>query len=162
MTVTRRRIRPGDEDFLYAVYASTRQDELAPLDWDEAQKTAFLRMQFLAQHTYYQEQFSDAAFEIVLLDGRAIGRLYVARREDEIRLIDLALLPEHRNAGIGTLLLKELLAEAAEARKPVRIHVERFNPALRLYTRLGFRPIADRGAYWFLEWAAGAQPNTAS
>ena len=162
MAVTRRPIRPDDEDFLYSVYAGTRTDELAVVDWDEARKTAFLKMQFAAQHKHYQEHFPQAAFEIVLLDGHPIGRLYVDRREDEIRLIDIALLPEYRNGGIGTALLQELLAEATKARKPLRIHVERFNRALRLYAHLGFATIAEHGAYFLLEWAPDRQPNTAS
>ena len=162
MAVTRRPIHPDDEEFLYSVYAGTRTDELAVVDWDEARKTAFLKMQFSAQHKHYQEHFPDAAFEIVLLDGNPIGRLYVDRREDEIRLVDIALLPEYRNAGIGTSLLKELMAEAAAAHRPVRIHVERFNRALRLYEQLGFTTIAEHGAYFLLEWAPDRQPNTAS
>jgi ribosomal protein S18 acetylase RimI-like enzyme len=164
MPVTLRPIHPDDVEFLYAVYASTREDELALVDWDETQKTAFLRMQFTAQHKYFQEQFHDAAFEIVLLNGKPIGRLYVDRRKDEIRLIDIALLPEHRNGGIGRLLLTKLLAEAAEAVKPVRLHVELFNPALRWYERLGFVKIADHGVYLLLEWSSGSsrQLKTAS
>jgi GNAT superfamily N-acetyltransferase len=162
MALTCRPIHPDDKDFLYAVYAGTRAEELAPLDWNEEQKTAFLKMQFSAQHQYYQEQFPDAAFKVVLLDGKPIGRLYVERRENEIRVIDIALLPEYRNGGIGTSLLKELIAEADEAHKPVRIHIERFNRALRLYERLGFTKLEDRGVYFLLAWSPTHQPNTAS
>lgn len=140
-----------DEVFLYQVYASTRQEELAPLDWDDAQKEAFLRMQFAAQDRFYREQFAGADFLIILADRRPIGRLYVDRRDDEIRIVDIALLPEHRNAGIGSALLNDLLDEAARQRKPVRIHVERFNPALHLYERLGFTRIGDNGVYCLME-----------
>ncbi len=152
-SITFRPIRPEDEAFLYQVYASTREDELAQVPWDEGEKETFLRMQFNAQHKYYQEQFLNAEFQIILLDDRPIGRLYVDRRPDEIRLIDIALLPGERNGGIGTLLLKELLVEAAEVEKPVRIHVERCNPALRLYERLGFSRIDDQGVYHLMEWS---------
>ena len=152
-----RPIQAGDEAFLYQVYSSTRQEELAPVPWTEARKEAFLRMQFNAQHRYYQEHYSDAAFQVILLDGEPAGRLYVARRPEEILIVDIALLPEHRNAGIGTSLLTELLAEGEKAGKPVRIHVERFNPALRLYERLDFRQIADRGVYFLLEWSPSAE-----
>jgi len=82
-----------------------------------------------------------------------VGRLYVARWQDAIRMVDIALLPPYRNAGIGTAILRDLLAEAAVAHKPVRIHVEQCNPAVRLYERLGFAPIADKGVYLFMEWA---------
>lgn len=156
-SVTLRQICRDDEPFLFHVYASTRLDELAPLDWSEDAKTAFLQQQFAAQHQHYHTYFAHADFKIILLDDRPIGRLYVARQQDEIRLVDIALLPEYRNAGIGTRLLQDLLAEAAAAVKPVHLHVEKFNPALRLYERLGFSRIADRGVYWFMEWLPSSQ-----
>ncbi len=95
---------------------------------------------------------TDTSFDVILLDAEAVGRLYVARWTGELRNVDIALLPEVCNGGMGTTLLRELQAEAAAAGKPLRIHVERFNPALRLYERLGFRLIEDRGVYLFLEW----------
>lgn len=150
--ITFRPIRPEDEALLYQIYANTREEELAQVPWDTAEKEAFLRMQFNAQHQYYQEQFPHAAFQIILRDDRPIGRLYVNRRPDVIHLIDIALLPANRNRGIGTSLLKELLAEASEVGKPVRIHVEHFNPALHLYERLGFSQIGDHGVYYQMEW----------
>jgi GNAT superfamily N-acetyltransferase len=145
-------IAPEDLPFLYRVYASTRADEMAVLPWDAGQKDAFLTMQFTAQHRYYQEQFPHASFLVILRDGSPAGRLYVDRRDDEICIVDIALLPEHRGGGIGTALLSEILAEAAGVGKPVRIHVERFNPALRLYYRLGFSIIGDSGVYYHMEW----------
>jgi GNAT superfamily N-acetyltransferase len=153
--VALRPIVPHDRSFLLAVYASTREPELAALEWDAAQKTAFVRMQFDAQHAYYQEHYAGAAFDIILVDGQPAGRLYVSREDDEIRIVDIALLPEYCNRGIGTTLLKGLQSEAAAAGKPLRIHVERFNPALRLYERLGFRQIDDRGVYLFMECRGG-------
>ena len=153
MTVHFRPIRPDDAAFLYEVYASTRSEELAVVDWNEAQKAAFLSMQFTAQHQFYQEHYTKTDFLIILRDAVPVGRLYVARWQDEIRIVDIALLPPYRNAGIGTAILRDLLAEAAVAHKPVRIHVEKFNPALRLYERLGFTPIADKGVYLFMEWS---------
>ena len=161
-SITLRPIQPEDMTFLYEVYASTRQEELAMVEWGEAQKTAFLQMQFAAQHQYYQENYSNAVFLVILLDNQPVGRLYVARWADEIRLIDVTLVPAYRGAGIGSGLLRALMAEAAQAGKPLCIHVEKQNPALRLYERLGFRSIVDRGVHWFLEWSPTAQPNTAS
>jgi ribosomal protein S18 acetylase RimI-like enzyme len=157
-------LRPAgveDEAFLYAVYAGTRADELALLDWDQAQKDAFLTMQFTAQHRHYHTYYADADFQLVLLSGRPVGRLYVARRADDILLIDIALLPEHRNAGIGSLLLTDLLAEAEQVGKPVRLHVEPWNRARRLYERLGFRRIAQQGLYWLMEWLPPGAKGTA-
>jgi ribosomal protein S18 acetylase RimI-like enzyme len=108
-------------------------------------------MQFSAQDRWYHEQMPQASYQLVLVDGERAGRLYVDRREDEIRIVDISLLPEHRGRGLGTTLLRELLAEADEAAKRITIHVERFNPALRLYERLGFAQIEDRGVYLLLE-----------
>jgi len=154
MKITLRTIEPSDEAFLYDVYASTRMEELALVEWTEVQKAEFLRMQFAAQQHHYTEHYSDTTFQIILAAARPAGRLYVARWPEELRIMDIALLPEYRNAGIGTALLQALLVEAAAAGKCVSIHVERFNPALRLYERLGFAPIADRGVYLLLEWTS--------
>jgi ribosomal protein S18 acetylase RimI-like enzyme len=92
--------------------------------------------------------------QVIEKDGVSIGRLYVARWEREIRIMDIALLPEHRGAGIGTELLRELQDEARSAGKTLTIHVERFNPALRLYERLGFRQVEDKGVYLLMRWSA--------
>ena len=142
---------PLDDEFLYRVYAGTREEELALVPWDEAQKEAFLRSQFAAQSRWYREHYARATHEIVLVEGVPAGRLYVHRGETEIRIVDIALLPDHRGNGVGTALLSEILAEADAAGKRVTIHVERFNPALRLYERLGFSVAEDKGAYLFLE-----------
>ena len=152
-TLALRPIRPDDGPFLYKVYASTRLEELAPLGWSAEQQAAFLTQQFNAQHQYYHANYADADFQIILVNGQPGGRLYVDRRGDEIRIIDIALLPEYRRAGVGSRLLRDLLDEAAAGGKPVRIHVEKFNPALRLYERLGFSIVDDRGVYWFMEWS---------
>ncbi|MAE65353.1 MAG: GNAT family N-acetyltransferase [Phycisphaeraceae bacterium] len=147
-----RPITPDDGAFLLEVYASTRSDEMALLDWSGREKQAFLEQQFNAQHTYYQEQFDGARFDVIERDGRPIGRLYVDRCDDVLHVIDIALLPAHRRRGIGGAIMSDLLAEAGAAGKPVRIHVERHNPAMRLYERLGFRPIGDTGVYLLMEW----------
>jgi ribosomal protein S18 acetylase RimI-like enzyme len=139
-------------EFLFGVYAGTREEELAVLDWDDQRKEDFLRFQFNAQHKYYQENYPGALFQVILKDGAPVGRLYLHRRADEIRIMDIAVLREHRRLGIGTHLLGEVLAEGRQTGKRVSIHVERNNPALELYNRLGFKMSADRGVYWFLEW----------
>src|SRR5438128_982607 len=119
--VTLRRIRPDDEFFLYQVYASTREEELAPLGWNGSQKTAFLQMQFNAQHQAYQADYPDADFLIIQAGDRPVGRIYVQRGESEILIIDLAVLPQHQT-GIGTAVLRDVLAEADRLGKPVRGH----------------------------------------
>jgi ribosomal protein S18 acetylase RimI-like enzyme len=156
MTVTLRAVQEDDASFLLRVYASTRAEELAQIDWSEAQKDAFLRMQFEAQTRHYREHYAAARFDVIECDGEPAGRLIVLRAAGEIRLVDLALLPAWRGRGIGGRLLRELLAEASAARLPVTVHVERTNPALRLYARLGFTPIAEVGPYFKLEWKAAS------
>lgn len=156
---------PEDKAFLYRLYASTRAEEMKLVPWDESQKETFLRMQFEAQTTHYHRYYPNASFDVIMLEAQAIGRLCVHRADDEILVIDIALLPQYRGAGIGGALMKDVLSEAAEQVKPVRIHVERENPAMRLYTRLGFRRIEDKGIYYFMEWmpAHSAVPqNSAS
>jgi ribosomal protein S18 acetylase RimI-like enzyme len=145
-----RQAEPGDREFLYRVYASTRAEELAVVPWDDSEKDAFLRAQFDAQDRWYREHYAGASFDVVLIDGEPAGRLYVYRSAAEIRIVDIALLPERRGRGVGTALLRDLLAEADAAGKRVTIHVERFNPALRLYERLGFAVAEDKGVYLLL------------
>jgi len=147
-----RDIEPGDEPFLFQVYASTRLEELAVTGWDAEQTRAFLAQQFTAQHTHYQTHYADARFSVIMDGGVPIGRLYVARGPREIRIIDIALLPEHRGRGVGARLLEGIQAEGRASARAVSIHVERFNPALRLYQRLGFQEVEDKGVYLLLTW----------
>ena len=145
-----RAITEDDLPFLYAVYASTRQEELAHVLWPDEQKEEFLRFQFSAQHQHYQQNYAGASFDLILLDGQPVGRLYVARWKAEMRIVDIALLPEYRNLGIGAGLLNELIAEGQRAGLAVSIHVEQNNPALRLYQRLGFQPVSEYGVYYLM------------
>ena len=154
--VSLRKIIRNDMDFLYRLYASTREEELALVDWSKEQKEAFLQMQFNAQHTYYMEQYPNAKFQIIMLDKEPIGRLYTEVWENEIRLIDIALTPKHRNKGIGSYYVKKVIDEGERADLPLRIHVERFNPALHMYKRLGFEKIGDTGVYYLMERKVGA------
>jgi len=150
--VALRLVRAGDEAHLFKVYASTRSEELAQVAWDDGQKESFLRMQFDAQRKFYESEYPGAAFQLILVADEPAGRLYMHRREREIRIMDIALLPEFRGHGIGTKLLNEILAEGARTARPVTIHVESFNPAQRLYERLGFTKVASNGVYHLLEW----------
>jgi len=143
---------PEDEAFLAKLYASTRVGEMALTGWDPAQQEAFLRQQFQFQTTHYRKHYGDASFRIILRNDAPIGRLYVHFGAQEIRLMDIALLPEHRGAGLGGSILENLLREAAQLGKTVTLHVERFNSALRLYQRLGFRVIEDQQINFYMEW----------
>lgn len=145
----------GDAPFLLRVYASTREEELAQAPWTPAEKEAFVRMQFEAQDAHYRAHYPQAQRYVIEVDGADAGRLYVDRHSsEELRIMDLALVPEYRALGAGRTLLEALLREGQESGRAVRIHVEKHNRALALYERLGFRAIADRGVYWFLEWPA--------
>jgi GNAT superfamily N-acetyltransferase len=147
-----RPIRPEDRDLLCRIYGSTRTEELAPVPWTEEQKNAFIRQQFDAQTAYWDEQYPEAERSIVEVDGAPAGRLYVQRWPKEVRLVDIALLPDFRKRGVGTELIQRLFSEAARAGKPVTIHVEIFNPARALYERLGFAPKGEQGMYVLMEW----------
>lgn len=146
-----RQTTDDDRELLYRIYVSTRAEELAHVPWTEAQKEEFLRMQFQLQDTYYRQYIAGTRFEMILLDGQPAGRLYVDRRESEIRLVDIALLPEFRGRGIGTAILGDLINESNSSGKPLTIHVEKNNPAMRLYQRLGFLKVGDVGLHDLME-----------
>ena len=155
--VTLRPETAADEDFLYVVYASTRTEELAVVPWTYEQKDAFLRQQYAAQYAHYHNSgyYPNPTFLIVEVGGHAAGRLYVHRSGGEILVVDIALLPAYRGAGIGSALLNDLLAEAGRTGAVVRLHVEPWNRAVRLYERLGFRHTGEEGLYWTMERSPG-------
>jgi ribosomal protein S18 acetylase RimI-like enzyme len=126
--------------------------EMALVPWTDEQREAFLRMQFTAQDSYYKEKFADAEYKIVMIDQVPIGRLYVLRAPGKIRILDMTIALDHRNAGVGSSLLRELLSEAREAGKTVEIYVESFNPSLRLFERFGFTKITEEGVNFLMEW----------
>jgi GNAT superfamily N-acetyltransferase len=149
-----RPVASGDEEFLFVVYAGSRGDDLRGLGWDEERITEFLRMQYVAQHRFLESEYHRADDRVVLLNGEGIGRVLVERSDDEIRGIDIALLPEFRNQGIGTWLITQLQSEATRARKPLRIQVIRFSPAVTLLERLGFSRTSETGTHYQMEWIA--------
>jgi ribosomal protein S18 acetylase RimI-like enzyme len=143
---------PQDVPFLRRLYATTREQEMRALPWDAQRREAFLDMQFAAQASHYRACYPDCEFQVIERAGKPAGRLYVERLEDEIRIVDIALAPEHCGRGIGGELLRALLGEAREGGKTVSIYVETFNPARRLYDRLGFRALDTNGVYLRMEW----------
>ena len=152
--LTFRRIGDDDLPFLARVYASTRMDELAATPWTDAQKAAFLDMQFRAQHADYQRNYPEADWLVTLRGSEEIGRLYIERWPSQHCIIDIAFLPGHRGKGLGSALLRDVMDEAADRGKSVTIHVEKFNPAMRLYRRLGFKTEQDKGVYDLMRWSA--------
>jgi ribosomal protein S18 acetylase RimI-like enzyme len=149
-------LRPAadaDRQFLVELYASTREDELAQVEWDDDLKRAFVEQQFAAQDHHYRENYPGATLDVIEVDGVPAGRLYVYRGRSDIRIMDIALAPAFRGRGIGTSLLHSLMDEAREGGKKLSIHVEANNPARTLYDRLGFEPVGEHGVYLLLEWS---------
>jgi ribosomal protein S18 acetylase RimI-like enzyme len=151
MSITLRPIQADDEDFLFALYCSTRADEMAAWGWDEAQRAAFLRMQFRAQQQHYQVLATPAERQIVCRDGHSIGWLATVQEEYILRLADIALIAAERNQGIGTALIRQVLEAAAQTGATVQLQVLRHNRAIRLYQRLGFAVTGDNGVYLTME-----------
>lgn len=158
--VTFRPVIADDQTFLLAVYRSTRLEELAQTDWGEAQREAFLQIQFTAQQTHYRQHYPTGEHWIILRNGQAVGRLYVADIAEEIRILDVTVLPPARNAGIGAAIITELMAEGAALGKPLRIYVENFNRSQRLFTRLGFVKVGESGYSDLLEWRTSPRAPT--
>ena len=152
--LTLRAATAADEEFLVAVYASTRMEELAVTGWSADQKDGFCRMQFAAQDKHYREHYPTAQYHVIELAGTPVGRLIVDRWQSEIRIMDISILPAYRGRGSGTRILLDMRDEAASTGKCLSIHVERLNPAQRLYQRLGFRMVEDQGIYLKMEWHA--------
>jgi len=151
-------LRPAtsaDEPFLLSLFAYTRAEELAFIDLDENQKKAFIAMQFRAQSQQYVMSYPHAEHSIILWNEAPIGRLLIDRGDREFTLVDIALLPANRGAGIGSHLLRDLLLAAAAAGKPVKLNVWQSNPARRLYERMGFSPANDAGVYCEMRWIPG-------
>jgi len=153
-----RPIVDADHAFLRDLYASVRAAELEPVPWPVEAKRAFLDEQFGLQHQHYLKNYPGADLLLIEMAAQPIGREYVYRTPAEIRLMDIALIAAERGHGIGTALLAELMDEARATRRELTLHVEPDNPAQRLYQRLGFRVLEQRGVYDFLGWT----PQTAS
>jgi GNAT superfamily N-acetyltransferase len=145
---------PNDREILYQIYADTRSEEMNLVqNWSEAQKSAFLKQQFEAQHEYYHSMYKGAQFLLILYKGQVVGRLYLHQRPETIRIVDIALLSAFRNQGMGRAILQRILDDAARVPLPVSIHVERYNPALQLYQRLGFEITSqEHPVYFLMEW----------
>jgi GNAT superfamily N-acetyltransferase len=149
--ITLRPVGPDDYEFLVEVYGSTRAEEMALVPWTNEQRQAFVRSQLNAQQDHYLKTYPGATHDVILSNGRPVGRFYVARLAQEIRIVDITLLPAERNAGIGSYLIKQLLDEASRTGKVTRIYVEEFNPSLRLFERLGFSPSEQHGIYLLMQ-----------
>lgn len=152
-TLKLRPVTLEDDPFLLSVYASTRADELAQVEWEPGQQEAFVKWQFEMQRREYDARFPDAEYDVIEIDGQPAGRIWIGRKDDEIRLLDIALLPEFQNRSAGTVLLTNLMDEARSTDKRLRHMVFVLNNnADRFYERLGFVVIEDLGGYKHMEW----------
>jgi ribosomal protein S18 acetylase RimI-like enzyme len=143
--------QPEDRDFLFRLYASTREEELRPFAWTAVQQEAFLRMQFNAQQQWYAATYSTAETQIIEKDHEPIGRMIVQRGPGTWRLLDISLLPEHRERGIGAELIRTLIKECGASGAVLQLQVLNTNPAQRLYARLGFIKTGEDQIYTQME-----------
>jgi GNAT superfamily N-acetyltransferase len=160
--VTCRTADEADLPLLAETYFSTRREEVAQTGWPLEAQQRFLDHQFGAQHAHYQAHYPAAEWLVIERDGTPLGRLYLVEWESELRLIDIALLPEARGGGIGTALLEDLIEAARDKGKPLSIHVERNNPAMSLYRRLGFAKADEHGIYDLMIWTPPAEDDGVS
>jgi len=150
--VSLRRQTEEDYPFLCRLYVSVRWGELQAVPWTDAQRLAFLEDQYSKQHLHYTTHYTRSDFLIIERDGVPVGRLCIDRgHPSDLRVVDIALLPEARGAAIGGDLLRAVIAEAEAEGKVTSIHVEQENPAKRLYERLGFRDVSQTGPYWLMQ-----------
>jgi ribosomal protein S18 acetylase RimI-like enzyme len=153
VSVSLRRVTPADREFLISVYGDSRAQELSQVDWDDAQKDAFIRWQFERQDEEYNQRYPNARYEVILVDGVPAGRIWTGADDKQIRLLDIAILRQFQNRGVGTYLLNQLKDEAAREKKALRHMVFVLNDnAYRFYERLGFSTIEDLGGYKHMEW----------
>jgi GNAT superfamily N-acetyltransferase len=153
-SISTRPVTTADAEILVEIYKSSRGDDLRGLGWPEDRISEFLEMQYEAQQKFLATDYKHATDEIILSEGKPAGRLIVERREHEIRCVDAALLPEHRNLGIGTFLLRQLQDEARDSGKPLRLQIIRFNRAVNLLERLGFIRTSETGTHFQMEWTS--------
>lgn len=156
-TITLHAACPADEPLLYRTYASTRAAELELTGWNSAMRETFLQLQYDAQRQSYRRQLPNAEYLVIRCDATGIGRLIIDRTKDTLQIVDIALLPDFRRMGIGSILMTAIMKEASQAGKEVRLHVERFNPALQWYERLGFSVVDSGPIYLEMTWRASPQ-----
>jgi ribosomal protein S18 acetylase RimI-like enzyme len=150
--ITLRPVTEADLNFLFSVYASTREQEMALVPWTPEQKEAFVRMQFEAQRRHYAAEHPQAQHAVICLDQSPVGRIYFDPTTETFHILDVTVLPEYRNRGIGSTLLSRTLEQARAVGKPVTIYVETYNPSLRLFERLGFARAQENGLNLLMKW----------
>jgi len=158
-SITLRPICEGDEGFLFGLFKSVHEQTFAATELNEEQITDLLRMQFEAQQQQFRDRYARADFDLVLRDGAPVGCMYALRGPDAFVLIDIALLPEYRNAGIGRGLVNKLIGHAKDKKKALTAHVRKENPAWQLWQRLGFEVVSDDGVYLQIQVPFAGSPG---
>lgn len=162
MCISLRPATIADEDFLLRLYASTRQEEISAWGWGPAQQAAFIHMQFAAQRQGYSAEYAGADHLLIFWEQQPVGRMIVHRTEKELRLVDIAIFPEHQNRGVGTEMIRNLIRESELSGRPLRLQVVKGNRAAGLYERLGFSKVAEDEIYSQMEWNCGRGVNKSS
>lgn len=147
-----RPVTEADDSFVFSIYASTRAQEMAQVPWSPEQKEAFVRMQYMAQKQHYAAEYPRASHDIIYIDEIPAGRLYLNRGDEVLHVLDITVLPEHRNRGVGSVMLGRILDEARQQAKPASIFVESFNPSVRFFDRLGFQVAEQSGFQLLMKW----------
>ena len=155
--ITLRPVAEADGELLLELYTSSRAQELAVVPWTSEQKKVFVEMQFKAQQSHYKAEYPQAEHSMICLDGVPVGRVYLDRRAEKFQILDITVLPQQRNAGVGSHVLRQIMEEATGSGKPVSIYVETFNPSLRLFERLGFLRAQEMGMHFLMKWEPPAQ-----
>jgi len=151
----------NDSELLYQVFLDSRIDLMLGITgWEQQQQDAFMYFQFNTQLDQYQKNYVDARFDVIVAEGNVIGNIYTAQTDGAIHLVDISLLPEQRNRGIGQALIQDLLDEATRIQKDVTLHVQQGNPAIHLYLRLGFFETGEQGIYKRMEWLPSSARTT--
>jgi RimJ/RimL family protein N-acetyltransferase len=154
-TVKLRAVQPDDEEFLISVYASSREQELAMVPWTDEQRYVFAKFQFQAQLNYYQTEFPNSEHSIILSEGEPVGRLFIDRREAQIRILDITILTRHRGKGIGTPIIRHVMDLAGAAGKSVGINLDLFSTSQQTFERLGFKPTEKTDSHTLYVWQSG-------
>lgn len=149
-----RPVTDDDREVLLEIYKASREIELSMTNWAPELRRRFCEIQLDAQTAHYKELYPDASHQIILVDEIPAGRTYVHRGDDQIAILDLAILAEFRGRGIGTSVIKRLQAEAEASSRFLRVYLEDFNPAQKLFITLGFRPVEDEQINIRYEWRA--------
>lgn len=150
--IQKREVDDTDHAFLFRLYASTRIQELKAWGWDEMMQQQFLHMQWTAQQRSYASQYPQAEHLLISFQAQPAGRIMVSRNDASVTLVDISILPDFQKKGIGTTLLQELQAEAADSSRPLFLHVLPDNLAIRLYERLGFQQVEQTGLHIRMKW----------